>query len=73
MGIELAELSETFVGQGYFLQNFLKKLAEDEFMFDEEFIGGTMIDLELITIPGRQYDDWRLNPTYDEMMTGYRS
>lgn len=66
-----AELKECYVGQGYFIQNFLRKMTEEEFGFEEEFIGGEMVELELITTPDIQYDDWRKNPTYEELMTGF--
>jgi len=71
VGVEAAELTERYVGQGYFIQNFLRRMAEDDFWSDEEAIIGAMIDMELIMIPATQYDDCRLNPTYEELAIGF--
>lgn len=71
MNEEAASLPEQLRQQGYFMQNFIKRVTEEEFAFDEEVIGGREVELEKVMTPEKTYNDKRYNVSYDELTTGF--
>lgn len=71
MNEETASLPEELKRQGYFNQNFMKRVTEDECDVDEEIIGGREFELEKVMTPGKTYNDKRYNVSYDELTTGF--